>query len=98
LFRVDQSRLFQIAFNRICQRDECVRMWKQLARELLLKNQDIERIERDYPSKHERCLRSLEQWLDNDNRAEITVLARVIRALGFKALARMLSKSNSEFF
>lgn len=64
-------------------------MWKQLARELSLSNEDIERIEQQYSSRQERCLRSLEQWALNDIRADITNLARIIRSLGFKTLARM---------
>ncbi len=88
-FSLDPLRVFRIPFNRICQRDECVRMWKQLARELLLSNEEIERIERQYSSRQERCLRSLEQWASNDNRADITILIRIIRSLGFKTLARM---------
>lgn len=93
-FIVDQLKMFRVPFNRICQRDECVRIWKQLARELLLTNEEIERIEQDYSSRQERCLRSLEQWAQNDHRADINVLVRVIRSLGFKTLARM---SNNRF-
>lgn len=76
-------------FNRICQREECVRIWKQLARELLLTNEDIERIEQEYSSRQERCLRSLETWARGDSRADMNVLVRIIRSLGFKTLARM---------
>jgi len=90
-FFVDQLRIFHLAFNRICQHDECIRIWKQIARELLLSNEDIEYIEQQYSSRQERCLRSLEQWLSNDIQADITSLARVIRSLGFKTLARMLN-------
>ncbi len=86
---LDQLRIFRVPFNRICQRDECVRVWKQIARELLLKNKDIERIEQQYSSRQERCLRSLEQWALNDIQADIIVLTRVMRSLGFKTLARM---------
>ncbi len=82
-------KIFRIPFNRICQRDECVRIWKQIARELLLSNEEIERIERQYSSRQERCLRSLEQWALNDNRTDVTTLIRIIRSLGFKTLARM---------
>ncbi len=82
-------KIFRIPFNRICQRDECVRIWKQIARELLLSNEEIERIERQYSSRQERCLRSLEQWALNDNRADVITLIRIIRSLGFKTLARM---------
>ena len=88
-FLIDQLRTFRVPFNRICQRDECVRIWKQIAQELLLTNEDIERIEQQYSSKHERCLRSLEQWALNDNRADMTSLVRIIRSFGFKTLARM---------
>lgn len=88
-FFVDEVRIFRVPFNRICQRDECVRIWKQLARELLLTNEDIEHIEQQYSSRQERCLRSLEQWALNDNRADINNLVRIIRSLGFKTLARM---------
>ena len=77
------------SFNRICQREECVRIWKQLARELALTNDDIVQSERSYPSKHERCLRCLEQWASNQTRIDILFLAKVIRMLGFKLLARM---------
>jgi hypothetical protein len=76
-------------FARICQRDECVRVWKQLARELALSNQEIERIEQSYPSKHERCLRCLEQWAATQTDADFLSLAIIIRTLGFKSLARM---------
>ncbi len=82
-------KIFQTPFNRICQRDECVRIWKQLARELMLSNEDIQSIEQQYPSKHERCLRSLEHWALNQTRADIPCLAKIIRTLGFKPLARM---------
>ena len=83
---LDQLRIFRVPFNRICQRDECVRRWKQIARELVLTNEEIERIEQQYSSRQERCLRSLEQWALNDTRADISYLARVIRSLGFKLL------------
>ncbi len=86
---LEQLRIFHVSFNWICQRDECVRVWKQIARELLLNNEDIERIEQQYSSRQERCLRSLEQWALNDPRADIIILARIIRSLGFKTLARM---------
>jgi hypothetical protein len=82
-------KIFQAAFSRICQRDECVRIWKQLARELMLSNDDIQSMEQKYPSKHERCLRSLEFWAVNQTRADIPCLAKIIRTLGFKPLARM---------
>lgn len=78
---------------RICQRDECVRIWKQLARELMLSNEIIQHIEQQYPSKHERCLRSLEHWALNQTKADIPCLARIIRILGFKPLARMFKYS-----
>ena len=80
---------FRVPFNRICQRDECIRIWKQIARELMLANEDIENIEEKYSSKEERCLRSLEHWASHDIRADITSLARIMRSLGFKSLARM---------
>ncbi len=89
VFLVDQLKVFRIPFNRVCQRDECVRIWKQIARELSLSNEEIERIERQYSSRQERCLRSLEEWASNDTRADVTTLIRVIRSLGFKTLARM---------
>jgi hypothetical protein len=82
-------KIFRVPFNRICQREECVRIWKQLARELMLTNEDIERIEQQYSSKQERCLRSLEHWVSNDIRADVSLLARIMRSLGFKPLARM---------
>jgi hypothetical protein len=85
---LDQLRIFRVPFNRICQRDECVRRWKQLARELALSNEEIDRIEQQYSSRQERCLRSLERWALNDTRADISYLTRVIRSLGFKSLAR----------
>ncbi|CAF3282800.1 unnamed protein product [Rotaria sp. Silwood2] len=84
----EQLKLFRAPFIRICQRDECVRIWKQLARELMLTNEVIQHIEQQYPSKHERCLRSLEHWALNQTRADIPCLARIIRTLGFKPLAR----------
>ncbi|CAF3628071.1 unnamed protein product [Rotaria socialis] len=84
----DQLKLFRAPFMRICQRDECVRIWKQLARELMLSNEIIQHIEQQYPSKHERCLRSLEHWALNQTRADLPCLARIIRILGFKPLAR----------
>ncbi|CAF5001542.1 unnamed protein product, partial [Rotaria socialis] len=34
--RDDQLRIFNVAFTRICQHDECIRTWKQIARELML--------------------------------------------------------------
>ena len=86
---VDQLKIFRVPFNRICQREECVRIWKQLARELLLTNEDIERIEQEYSSRQEKCLRSLETWARGDSRADMNVLVRIIRSLGFKTLARM---------
>ncbi|CAF1134856.1 unnamed protein product [Adineta steineri] len=86
----DQLRSFYVPFNRICQRAECIRIWKQIARELMLTNDDIEHIERQYPSKEERCLRSLEHWASNSAQADITNLARIMRSLGFKSLAREL--------
>jgi hypothetical protein len=86
---LDPLKIFRVPFNRICQRDECVRIWKQIARELLLKNEDIERIDQEYSSRHERCLRSLEQWALNDPRADIPNLARIMRSFGLKTLARM---------
>ena len=79
---------FRTPFTRICQRDECVRVWQQLARELALSNQEIDEIERLYPSKHERCLRCLEQWAASQPQADLLYLARIIRTLGFKPLAR----------
>ncbi|CAF1259707.1 unnamed protein product [Rotaria sordida] len=84
----EQLKLFRAPFMRICQRDECIRIWKQLARELMLSNEVIQHIEQQYPSKHERCLRSLEHWALNQPRADIPCLARIIRTLGFKPLAR----------
>ncbi|CAF3703405.1 unnamed protein product [Rotaria sp. Silwood1] len=84
----EQLKLLRAPFIRICQRDECVRIWKQLARELMLTNDIIQHIEQQYPSKHERCLRSLEHWALNQTRADIPCLARIIRTLGFKPLAR----------
>jgi len=86
---LEQLKIFQTPFNRICQRDECVRIWKQLARELMLTNEDIKYIDQQYPSKHEKCLRSLEHWALNQSRADILCLAKIIRTLGFKPLARM---------
>ncbi len=88
---IEQLKIFQTPFNRICQRDECVRIWKQLARELMLSNEDILHMEQKYPSKHERCLRSLEHWALNQTRADIPCLAKILRTLGFKPLARMSS-------
>jgi len=55
----------------------------------MLSNEDIQYIEQNYPSKHERCLRSLEHWALNQTRADIPCLAKIIRTLGFKPLARM---------
>jgi hypothetical protein len=55
----------------------------------MLSNEDIQSIEQKYPSKHERCLRSLEHWALNQTRADIPCLAKIIRTLGFKPLARM---------
>jgi hypothetical protein len=86
---LEQLKIFQTPFNRICQRDECIRIWKQLARELMLSNEDIQYIDQQYPSKHEKCLRSLEHWALNQSRADISCLAKIIRTLGFKPLARM---------
>ncbi|CAF0743578.1 unnamed protein product [Adineta steineri] len=88
LSKDQQLKLFRTPFNRICQRDECIRIWKQLARELMLNNEEIQRIEGQYPSKHERCLRSLEHWALNQTLVDIPSLARIIRTLGFKSLAR----------
>ncbi|CAF1506676.1 unnamed protein product [Adineta ricciae] len=88
LSKDEQLKMCRASFNRICQREECVRIWKQLARELALTNDDIIQIERSYPSKHERCLRCLEQWASNQTRIDILFLAKVIRMLGFKPLAR----------
>ncbi|CAF4127517.1 unnamed protein product, partial [Adineta steineri] len=88
LSKEQQLKLFRTPFNRICQRDECIRIWKQLARELMLNNEEIQRIEGQYPSKHERCLRSLEHWALNQTLVDIPSLARIIRTLGFKSLAR----------
>lgn len=82
-------------FNRICQREECLRIWKRLARDLSLSLEEIQQIEQKYPSKQERCLRSLELWSKKDSRADLTSLARTLRTLGFKSLAR---KSNEEKF
>jgi len=89
LSSLEQLKIFRIPFNRICQRDECVRIWKQLARELMLTNEDIQHIEQQYSSKHERCMRSLEHWALNQTRADIPCLAKILRTLGFKPLARM---------
>ena len=86
-------KTFQTPFSRICQRDECVRMWKLLARELMLTNEDIQIIEQKYPSRNERCLRSLEHWALHQSRADIPCLAKILRTLGFKPLARMFSYS-----
>jgi len=86
---LEQLRIFRVSFNRICQREECIRIWKQIARELSLTNEDIEHIEQQYSSKEERCLRCLEQWALNDPRGDITHLARIMRSFGFKTLARM---------
>jgi hypothetical protein len=55
----------------------------------MLSNEDIDRLEQQYSSRQERCLRSLERWAVNDIRADIPYLARVVRSLGFKSLARM---------
>lgn len=88
LSKEDQLKTFQAAFTRICQREECIRIWKQLARELMLTNEEILSIEQRYPSKHERCYRSLEHWASNQPRADIPILAKTIRTLGFKSLAR----------
>jgi len=100
---LDQLRLLRVPFNRICQRDECIRIWKQIARELTLTNEAIEHIEEQYSSKEERCLRCLEHWALNDIRADIPNLARLMRSLGFKSLARMYTKLihfvyNTNFF
>lgn len=84
----EQLKSFRAPFNRICQREECVRMWKQLARDLKLTNDDIEHIENKYASKEEQCQRSLEQWAANDAHADIPSLAFAIRKLGLKSLAR----------
>lgn len=89
LLFLDQLKAFRVPFNRICQREECIRIWKQLARELLLTNEDIERIEQEYSSRQEKCLRSLETWARSDSRADMNILVRIIRSLGFKTLARM---------
>ncbi|CAF0813702.1 unnamed protein product [Rotaria sordida] len=86
----DQLRILSVSFNRICQHDECVRMWKKIARELTLTNEDIQRIEEQYSSKQEQCLRSLEQWALNNSQADIKSLSRIIRSLGFKSLSREL--------
>ncbi|CAF3790122.1 unnamed protein product [Rotaria sordida] len=86
----DQLRILSVPFNRICQHDECVRMWKLIARELTLTNEDIQRIEEQYSSKQEQCLRSLEQWALNNSQADIKSLSRIIRSLGFKSLSREL--------
>ena len=91
LIILEQLKLFRVLFNRICQRDECVRIWKQLARELMLTNEVINDIEQQYPSKHERCLRSLEYWALNQTRADVACLTKIIRILGFKSLARMFT-------
>ena len=77
-----------IPFNRICQYEECVSLWKQIAQELMLTNEDIQHIEEKYLSKHERCFRSLEHWALNDSQANIPILACIIRSLGFRSLAR----------
>ncbi|CAF3425125.1 unnamed protein product [Rotaria socialis] len=88
--RDDQLRIFNVAFTRICQHDECIRTWKQIARELMLSNEDIQRIEEQYLLNQERCLRSLELWASDDSRADIKILARMMRSLGFRALSREL--------
>lgn len=92
---VDVLKTFQTPFSRICQRDECVRIWKLLARELMLTNEDILIIEQKYPSRHERCLRSLEHWALHQSRADIPCLAKIMRTLGFKPLARTLFSPSS---
>ena len=81
-------RVLSIAFTRLCQREECVRIWKQISRELSLTNENIMDIERQYTNRHERCLRALEQWSNNEPRADVLCLAKIIRTLGFKTLAR----------
>ncbi|CAF1133282.1 unnamed protein product [Rotaria magnacalcarata] len=88
--RDDQLRIFHVAFTRICQHDECIRTWKQIARELMLSNEDIQRIEEQYLLNQERCLRSLELWASDDSRADMKILARMMRSLGFRALSREL--------
>ena len=47
----------------------------------MLTNEDIQYIEQQYPSKHERCLRSLEHWALNQTRADIPCLAKIIEHL-----------------
>jgi len=91
-------KMFQASFNRICQREECIRIWKQLARELMLTNEEILSIEQRYASKHERCYRSLEHWALNQPRADIPILAKTMRTLGFKTLARMFASLTSFCF
>ena len=88
IFLLEQLRILSVAFNRIIQREECVRIWKQLARELSLTNENINQIEQDFSSRQERCLRCLEHWAFNEIRADVFCLAKVIRSLGFKTLAR----------
>ncbi|UJR26493.1 hypothetical protein I4U23_007820 [Adineta vaga] len=84
----EQLRSFRVPFNRICQREECISRWKEIARALNLTNEDIKHIEESCPSREERCLRSLESWTSNENQADIPTLARILRSLGFKSLAR----------
>ena len=79
----------RVPFNRICQRDECVRAWQQLADRLNVAEDTIEKIENGYLSRQERCLRSLEYWATHDERADILRLVRILRSLGFKSLAGM---------
>ncbi|CAF2739920.1 unnamed protein product [Rotaria sp. Silwood2] len=88
----DQLKILSVPFNRICQNDECVRMWKEIARELMLTNEDIQRIEEQYLSKQEQCLRSLEQWALNDNLADIKSLSGIMGSLGFNSLRNELEK------
>lgn len=86
---LDQSKLLTAAFHRICQREECVRIWKQLARELSLLNDEIQTIDHQYATRQERCLRALQKWSQNEPLADILCLAKILRTLGFKTLARM---------
>ncbi|CAF1395614.1 unnamed protein product [Adineta ricciae] len=84
----EQLTLFRAPFNRICQREECTTRWKEIARALDLTNDDIQHIEESCLSREERCLRSLEYWLSHNNQADILTLARTLRSLSFKSLAR----------
>ncbi|CAF1289442.1 unnamed protein product, partial [Didymodactylos carnosus] len=79
--------LFIVPFSKICQRDEIVKIWKIIAQELMLTNDDINQIEHNCPSQHERCLRTLELWAKQDNKADLYDLGRVMRLLGHKPLA-----------